>query len=57
MILKIDYETVKLQKVIYDVLWRHKDYVTANTSSKWRHLFSLSSPALSKILVALLKMM
>jgi len=38
MILKIDYNTVKLQKVTYGViLWRHKDDATKNTSSKWRH--------------------
>jgi len=35
MVLKIDYDTVKLQKVIYGViLWRNEDYVTENTSSK-----------------------
>jgi len=52
--LKIDYDTVKLRKVTYDVvLWCHKDYAT--TSSKWRHkIFPLLIPSLSKILVALL---
>jgi len=56
MVLKIDYDAVKLRKVTYDVvLWRHKDYVTENTSSKWRHEnFLLLSSSLSKILVALL---
>jgi len=34
-------------------LWRHKDYVTENTSSKWSHKnFPILSPSLSKILVA-----
>jgi len=48
MILKIGYDTVKLQKVTYDVfLWHHKDYATENTSSKWRHKnVSFSSPSL-----------
>jgi len=57
MALKIDYDTVKLQKVTFDVtfLWRHKDYVTENTSSKWRHKnFPFSSSSLSKTVVALL---
>jgi len=37
------------------ILWRHKDYVTENTSSKWCHKnFPFSSPSLCKILVALL---
>jgi len=45
MVLKIDYDTVKLQKVTYDV----KYYVTKNTSSKWRHKNSpFSSSSLSK---------
>jgi len=36
-------------------LWRNEDYVTENTSSKWRNKnFPFSSPSLSKILVALL---
>jgi len=35
MVLKIDYDTVKVQKVAYDAIFRrHKDYVTENTSSK-----------------------
>jgi len=40
----------------YDVvLWRHKDYVTKNTPSLWRHRnFPFLSPSLGKILVALL---
>jgi len=56
MVLKIDYDKVKLQKVTYDVfLWHHKDYASENTSSKWRHQsFPFSSPSLSKILVAFL---
>jgi len=34
---------------------RHKEYVTENTSSKWRHnKFPFSSPTLSKILVGIL---
>jgi len=37
MFLKIDYSTVKPQKVTCDVvLWCHKDYITKNSSSKWR---------------------
>jgi len=41
MVLKIVYNTaLKLHKVTCDVtLWRHKNYVTENTSSKWRHNF------------------
>jgi len=54
MVLKIDYSRVKPQKVAYDVR-RHKDFVTENTPSKWRHNFCLFlSPSLIKILVALL---
>jgi len=57
MILKIDYDTVNLQKVTYNVIFgRHKDYATENTSLNWGHkIFPFSSPTLSKILVALLK--
>jgi len=51
MVLKIDYDTVKVQSHIL----RHKDHVAKNKSSKWCHkIFPFSSPSLIKILVALL---
>jgi len=45
MALKIHYDTVKHQKShMTSFLWRHKDYVTENTSSCWRHkIFPFSS--------------
>jgi len=56
MILKIEYDTVKLQKVTYDVIFmtskrlHHQKYVI-----KWRHkFFPFSRPFLSNVLVALL---
>jgi len=45
MFLKIEYDTVQLQKATYDViLWRYKDYVTETTSSKWRNFFPIFKP-------------
>jgi len=52
MVLKIDYGTIKLQKVTYGIIKitspkiSHQNEVT--------NFFSFSSPSLSKILVALL---
>jgi len=56
MVLKIEYNTIKLQKVTYDVIFmtsqrlRHRKYVIKMTLQN----FSFSSPSLSKILVRLL---
>jgi len=54
MVLKIDYDTVKLQKVI----WRHfydvMKYVTEKRHQIDVKKFPFSSPYLSKTLVALL---
>jgi len=49
MVLKIDYDSVKLQKVTPNViLWRHKYYITENTSSKLRHKkFHFQAPPLA----------
>jgi len=46
MVLKIDYDTEKLQKVTYDVIiWCHKDYVTEIKLLKWRYKnFSIFKP-------------
>jgi len=56
MVLKIDYDTEKLQKVTYDVIiWCYKDYVTkASYQNDVTKFFPISSPSLSNILVALL---
>jgi len=39
MVLNINYDTEKLQKVMYGVIFmtNNDDYVTENTSSKWHH--------------------
>jgi len=56
MVLKIGCDTIKLQKVTYDVIFmtsqilRHRKYVIKMTLQN----FSFKSPSLSKILVALL---
>jgi len=54
MDLKIDYGTENFKKSHMTVFWwHHKNYVTENTSSKWRHKkFPFLSPSLSKILAA-----
>jgi len=58
MVLKIDYDTIKLQKVTYVVIFmtsyrlHHQNYVIKMTSQN----FPFLNPSLSKILVAFLLM-
>jgi len=53
MALKIDYDTIKLQKIIYAViLGRHKDYAIEYVIKMTSKFFPFLSPSRSKILVA-----